>query len=70
MISAEHPPGIQEMEDLAEIEFFIPKDSKEVKKCLEELLPYSAITFGEAERSYQRSIDLKIFIYKLKTKQT
>ena len=66
MFSAGYPPGIQEMGDRATIEFFIPKDSKQVKQVLEDLMPFSVITFGDAQRSYQRSIDLKIFIYKAK----
>jgi hypothetical protein len=69
MVSAGHPPGIQEMGDLAEVEFIIPQDSKQVKQILEDLLPFTAITYGDAQRSFQRAIDLKIFIYKLKAKQ-
>jgi hypothetical protein len=57
------------MGNLAEVEFIIPQDSKQVKQILEDLLPFTAITFGDAQRSFQRAIDLKIFIYKLKAKQ-
>lgn len=69
MLSAGYPPGIQHMGDKAEIEFFIPKDSNEVKKVLEDILPFGVITYGDAQRSYQRATDLKIYIYKLKTRQ-
>ena len=69
MVSAGQPFGIQEMADKAEIEFFIPDNPKQVKQVLEELLPFTVITFGDAEQSFKRAMDIKIFIYKLKAKQ-